>query len=64
MTDLERAARGAILLWELNPRRQALSRALGIPASQVTDEMLERAGRSSLNLRNPPMQNIPRSKKP
>ena len=60
--DIEAKARAAILLWEMNPKRQALARLLGIEPSQVTDEMIRRAG-IGWNHRDPNMQQIPRRKK-
>lgn len=59
--DIARQARAAILLWELNPKRMALARLLGIAPGQVSDEMIARAGRVDRSYRNPPMQQIPRT---
>lgn len=53
-------ARLAVTLWEADPRRQAMARMLGIPPGAVSDDMVRRALRSTLNLRNPPMQQLPR----
>ena len=55
-------ARAAILLWELNPKRQALAKILGIEPSQVTDEMIRRA-EQGFNHRDPNLQQIPRRTK-
>lgn len=63
MTDLEQQARFAILLWEMNPKRQALAKMLGIEPGQVTDEMIARVTSGARSYRNPPMQQIPRERK-
>lgn len=51
-------ARAAILLWELNPKRQSLAKMLGLPPGEVTDEMIARVERGPGN-RGPNLQQIP-----
>lgn len=58
--DIAAKARAAILLWELNPRRQAIAKLLGIPPGQVSDDMIARASSGARSYRNPPLQQIPR----
>ena len=60
--DIADKARAAILLWEINPKRQALAKILGIEPSQVTDEMIRRA-EQGFNTRSPNLQQIPKPKK-
>lgn len=55
-------ARAAILLWEQDPKRQAIAKLLGIPPSLVTDEMIRRTDQG-FNTRSPNLQQIPRPKK-
>jgi len=60
--DIAAKARAAILLWEMNPKRQALAKLLGIEPGQVTDEMIRRV-EQGFNHRHPNLQQLPRSKK-
>ena len=60
--DIARQACAAILLWELNPKRQALAKLLGIEPDQVTDEMIARVESGPGN-RGPNLQQIQRRKK-
>jgi hypothetical protein len=55
-------ARLAIRLWEMNPKRVALAKWLGIEPGQVTDAMIKRA-EEGFNHRDPNVQQIPRSKR-
>jgi len=60
--DIAVRARFALHLWEMNPKRQALAKMLGIEPGQVTDEMIRRA-EAGFNHRGPNLQQIPRQKK-
>lgn len=55
-------ALATIRLWEMNPKRVALAKMLGIEPGQVTDEMIRRA-EAGFNHRGPNLQQIPRPKK-
>ena len=60
--DIASQARAAILLWELNSKRQALAKLLGIEPNEVTDEMIARVERGPGN-RGPNLQQVPRRKR-
>ena len=60
--DIAAKARFTIHLWEMNPKRQAIAKLLGIEPGQVTDEMIRRA-EQGFNTRSPNLQQIPRPKR-
>ncbi len=57
-------ARAAITLWEADPRRQALAKLTGRHPGQISDDDLRRVTSGAGSMRNPPIQQIPRTRRP